>query len=348
MQYTDEQIQKMLELKESIIDKMTKYQEELDFLKKNLEIMDIVLKSSSFTKASSLPRKKEEKPVIEITEPGDRNIVFGKITVNGNASDPDEGDSIEKIEIRIGNGDWEDVGISNKLSSTSWKYVIDTTLYENDDYTIYARAYDGEFYSNIEKIILEFENYVNFAPEIKYLNANENSFFTGDEITLSGEIEDKNGNDDIIEISIDIFILENNIPKKIESFGMSKMVFNNIGNYKIYIEKTITLEKYEPGSYNVVLTIGDSESEQDSNTYNFIVVESESIKTEDDFNFFWIGSPIAILIVGIIGLIAYKKKKEVEYESEECPVCGNDMEYVKKYDDYYCYGCEEYFEDMDD
>ena len=68
MQYTDEQIQKMLELKESIIDKMTKYQEELDFLKKNLEIMDIVLKSSSFTKASSLPRKKEEKPVIEIKE----------------------------------------------------------------------------------------------------------------------------------------------------------------------------------------------------------------------------------------------------------------------------------------
>ena len=37
MQYTDEQIQKMLELKESVIDKMTKYQEELDFLKKNLE-----------------------------------------------------------------------------------------------------------------------------------------------------------------------------------------------------------------------------------------------------------------------------------------------------------------------
>ena len=32
MQYTDEQIQKMIELKDSIIDKMTKYQEELDFL----------------------------------------------------------------------------------------------------------------------------------------------------------------------------------------------------------------------------------------------------------------------------------------------------------------------------
>jgi len=59
MQYTDEQIQKMLELKESIIDKMTKHQEELDFLERNLEILDVVLKGSSFTKASSLPRKEE-------------------------------------------------------------------------------------------------------------------------------------------------------------------------------------------------------------------------------------------------------------------------------------------------
>jgi hypothetical protein len=70
MQYTDEQIQKMLELKESIVDKMAKHQDELDFLQKNLDILDIVLKGSSFTKASSLPRKAEtriekEKPIAE-------------------------------------------------------------------------------------------------------------------------------------------------------------------------------------------------------------------------------------------------------------------------------------------
>jgi len=57
MHYTEEQIEKMLELKESIIDKMEKHQEELDFLQKNLDIIDVVLKGSSFTKASSLPRK---------------------------------------------------------------------------------------------------------------------------------------------------------------------------------------------------------------------------------------------------------------------------------------------------
>ena len=63
MQYTDEQIEKMLQLKESIVDKMAKHQDELDFLQKNLDILDVVLKGSSFTKASSLPRKTE--PIAE-------------------------------------------------------------------------------------------------------------------------------------------------------------------------------------------------------------------------------------------------------------------------------------------
>ena len=60
-QYTDKQIEKMLELKESIVDKMAKHQDELDFLQKNLDVLDVVLKGSSFTKASSLPRKAETK-----------------------------------------------------------------------------------------------------------------------------------------------------------------------------------------------------------------------------------------------------------------------------------------------
>ena len=66
MQYTEEQIEKMLELKESIIDKMEKHQEELDFLQKNLDILDVALKGSSFTKASSLPMEKI--PKNKITE----------------------------------------------------------------------------------------------------------------------------------------------------------------------------------------------------------------------------------------------------------------------------------------
>ena len=43
MQNTDEHIRKILELKETIIEKMSKYQDELDFLQKNLDVLDLSL-----------------------------------------------------------------------------------------------------------------------------------------------------------------------------------------------------------------------------------------------------------------------------------------------------------------
>ena len=66
MQNTDEQIRKMLELKETIVEKMSKCQDEIDFLQKKLDVLDVVLKGSSFTKASALAKNTtiEEEPDI--------------------------------------------------------------------------------------------------------------------------------------------------------------------------------------------------------------------------------------------------------------------------------------------
>ena len=56
MQYTEEQIRDMIKLKETIIEKLSKYEEEIGFLQKTLDILDVTLKNSSFTKASDLPK----------------------------------------------------------------------------------------------------------------------------------------------------------------------------------------------------------------------------------------------------------------------------------------------------
>ena len=56
MENTDEQIRKILELKETIIEKMSKYQDEIDLLQKNLDVLDVILKGSSFTKDSALQK----------------------------------------------------------------------------------------------------------------------------------------------------------------------------------------------------------------------------------------------------------------------------------------------------
>ena len=63
MQYTDEQIQNMVQLKETIIEKLGKYEEEIAFLQKTLDILDTSLKDSSFTKASKLPKTNSDKKI---------------------------------------------------------------------------------------------------------------------------------------------------------------------------------------------------------------------------------------------------------------------------------------------
>ena len=71
MQNTDEQIRKILELKETIIEKMSKCQDEIDFLQKNLDVLDVILKGSSFTKASALVKnitKQEEPDILDTHE----------------------------------------------------------------------------------------------------------------------------------------------------------------------------------------------------------------------------------------------------------------------------------------
>ena len=61
MKYTDEQIHDMVQLKETIIEKLSKYEEEIAFLQKTLDILDVSLKDSSFTKASDLPKSNSPK-----------------------------------------------------------------------------------------------------------------------------------------------------------------------------------------------------------------------------------------------------------------------------------------------
>jgi len=61
MDYSEGQIRDILELKEWISEEIEKHQNDIEKLKKNLAILDSVIKQSSFNKASSLILKNEIK-----------------------------------------------------------------------------------------------------------------------------------------------------------------------------------------------------------------------------------------------------------------------------------------------
>ena len=59
MSFSDEQIKDMLEIKERTLQKIEKYQKEIVYLEKQIEVLDVILKQSSFTKASSMSKPEQ-------------------------------------------------------------------------------------------------------------------------------------------------------------------------------------------------------------------------------------------------------------------------------------------------
>jgi len=77
MQFSYEKIRDILEMKDRITEKIEKHEIEIEFLKKNLDILDSILKQSSFTKASELhadSQVKKSEP-IPITKGANGNII---------------------------------------------------------------------------------------------------------------------------------------------------------------------------------------------------------------------------------------------------------------------------------
>jgi len=93
------------------------------------------------------------KPTVEIIFPTDGMIVKKTFTIHGTASDEDGSETIQKVEIKIGDEDWKVVN-----GTTSWNYTWDSTTVDNGDYVIQAMAYDGQEYSSIDSIMVKVNN----------------------------------------------------------------------------------------------------------------------------------------------------------------------------------------------
>ena len=106
MKFSEEQIKEIVALKESLIEQIDKHQEGIEMLEKNITVLDLFLKDSSFTKASQLKIKKEIEPKPEIIEKPEENSIpikrvnDGKIIANAFVT-PDQVSIVLDNEIII-------------------------------------------------------------------------------------------------------------------------------------------------------------------------------------------------------------------------------------------------------
>ncbi len=108
MKFSEEQVKDIVALKESLIEQIDKHQESIEMLEKNITILDLFLKDSSFTKASQLGTTKEVEiqNKIETTEkPVENSIPIkrvndGKVIANAYVT-PDQVSIVLDDEIEI-------------------------------------------------------------------------------------------------------------------------------------------------------------------------------------------------------------------------------------------------------
>ena len=92
-------------------------------------------------------------PEIHINYPSDGATVSNLVMISGTAYVQNVEDSLNKVEIRIGDGVWKDAqGLED------WSFDWDTTIYDNGEYVVSARAWAGSVYSNVDKICIYVNN----------------------------------------------------------------------------------------------------------------------------------------------------------------------------------------------
>ncbi|MCK4614320.1 MAG: SBBP repeat-containing protein, partial [Thermoplasmata archaeon] len=97
------------------------------------------------------PNLKDFLPTLALISPGNNSEVSSVVLITGTASD--ENSSIERVEISIDGGVWQNV-----TGTISWSFEWDTKEVENGEHTIRVRSYDGEDYSEEVSITVLVDN----------------------------------------------------------------------------------------------------------------------------------------------------------------------------------------------
>lgn len=242
-------------------------------------------------------------PIIYILSPTG-GTVSGEVTIEGSASDLDGDNTIEYVQIKIDEGDWEDV---DEISE--WSYTWDTTTLDDGNYTISARAYDGIDYSKVKSVIVSIDN-----PHKPTLTiTSEIPEEVSGTIRIQGTTSDIDG--EIIKVEVQI---DNGEWEEIE--GTSEWSYE------------LDTKKLENGEHTIRIRVHDDEGEY------YEEVFSITVKNEEDI--FWVYLIIAIIVIcTILGVAVWKMRgksgiepksvqqiDQTQGQTVKCPQCNSVFE----------------------
>lgn len=133
-------------------------------------------------------------PTVTITPM--QEIVSGTVVIKGSASDSDG--NVQKVQVKIDAGGW-----MTASGKTSWSYPWDTTLENNGEHVIFARAEDDDKeQSERDSIVLIVENKVNTPPEVDIIYPTVGT--VSETVVIRGTSYDVDGENTITSVQVRI------------------------------------------------------------------------------------------------------------------------------------------------
>ena len=140
-------------------------------------------------------------PQANFTGPQPGSMVWGVVNLTGTASDPEDDENLELVEVRYEGGDWAPA-LPLAGDWSNWYYLWDTGSLPEGQYDLEARAYDGDNHSLPATLTLEINH--NDPPAVTVDYPEEGAQVRG-YITLRGHALDPDGpaNLSAVHISLD-------------------------------------------------------------------------------------------------------------------------------------------------
>ncbi|MCX6651916.1 MAG: Ig-like domain-containing protein [Methanomassiliicoccales archaeon] len=154
-------------------------------------------------------------PTVEILSPPNGSVVTGEFTITGNATDPDAIDPLHpspfQVQVMMLNDSivvvpWTDVSL---VALPSWSYLLNSTDFDNGNYTILARSSDSLSYSDVVSINITISN---AAPKQLDLIIQSSSLvfdpaapYVGDAVNLTADVLN-HGNSDAHYVAVGFYV----------------------------------------------------------------------------------------------------------------------------------------------
>jgi hypothetical protein len=193
--------------------------------------------------------KVNQPPTVSITYPRNDDQVAETVNILGTATDPDN--PVETVELKIDDGSWKRATIVDTVGNTvDWKYDWDSTIVEDGQHTVTARAYDGKKYSGESAIDIQVNNRPTTFIEITE-SLKPDEALPGEEVKVSGTAKyDTNVPVKNTEVRIDI-------PEASKSWTTKT---NSQGRYSYEFDAPDNPHRWYPAAFQLREIDGDQTS----------------------------------------------------------------------------------------